>query len=166
MDITGDRVAANVRELRRRQELSLEELSQRLEDLERPIGMKTLSKLELGGRRVTVDDLVALALVLDVNPNALLLPALPPDDETPLTGAVAAPWWRVWEWATGERPLDDRGQTLSADAAWFDATQPHKDSYDLAADAAARRKASRDRHDDLVDEVRTAQQRRADTRED
>ncbi len=70
------------------------------------MGINVLSKMELGQRRVDVDDLVALAVALDVSPNRLLLPvtanrntefALTPNADT--TKAAA------WSWATGDREL-------------------------------------------------------------
>lgn len=48
---------------------------------------------------------MALALALQVNPNALLLPATA-QGEIEVTGASPRPADEVWEWAEGVRPLD------------------------------------------------------------
>jgi hypothetical protein len=47
-------------------------LSDRLAEVGRPIVPSGLSKIELGNRRVDVDDLTALAAALDTIPNDLL----------------------------------------------------------------------------------------------
>lgn len=65
-------VAATVRALRRQRGLTLADLADRLTRLNHPITLNTLSKLETGARRITVDDLVALAAALDVTPHDLL----------------------------------------------------------------------------------------------
>ena len=77
-------VAHNVKKFRRRQGMTLEDLSKALEDAGQPISNSALSKLERGVRRVDVDDLTALAATLGVSPNDLLAP--PASDEPSLTG--------------------------------------------------------------------------------
>lgn len=54
--------------------LSYADLSRRLEELERPIPPLGLRHLETGARRIDVDDLVMLAIALEVPPMTLLLP--------------------------------------------------------------------------------------------
>lgn len=56
-------------------------------------------------RRVDVDDLVALAVVFNVNPNTLLLPAVA-TGRTEVTGVGVVDADRAWDWAEGERPLN------------------------------------------------------------
>ncbi|MFD0117670.1 helix-turn-helix domain-containing protein [Streptomyces sp. NPDC058320] len=105
-DPTGQVVAANVRRIRDEvRGWSTYELSRKLKLAHRPIAPSALAKLERGERRVDVGDLMALAYVLQVNPNALLLP---PEaaGEVELTAAGAYPASDVWDWAEGERPLD------------------------------------------------------------
>lgn len=105
-DPTGRAVAANVRRIRDEvRGWSTYELSRKLAKLGRPIAPSALSKVERGERRVDVGDLMALALALRVNPNALLLPATV-QGEIEMTGASARPAGDVWEWAEGGRPLD------------------------------------------------------------
>jgi hypothetical protein len=103
----GARVAANLKQLRGA--MPVRELARRLEELGRPIDASGITKIEKGKRRVDVDDLVALAVALNVSPNALLLPErLPPgaDGDVQLTPSVVVPSWRdAWAWACGERPL-------------------------------------------------------------
>jgi helix-turn-helix protein len=68
----GRTVAAQIRQLREWKRLGLQDLSDRLEAIGRPILPSGLSKVELGNRRVDVDDLVALAAALDTVPGRLL----------------------------------------------------------------------------------------------
>lgn len=105
-----DRVARNIRALRDVRRLTLEDLAQRLRELGRPIIKSGLSKIESGGRRVDVDDLLALAVALEVNPNRLLLgPEAAEDDEMAITPDFAVPSQTAWDWANGE---------VAADAPW------------------------------------------------
>jgi len=105
-DPTGKAVAANVRRIRDQvRGWSTYELSRKLKQLGRPIAPSALSKVERGERRVDVGDLMALALALRVNPNALLLPATA-EGVVELTGTSPREAAEVWEWAEGNRPLD------------------------------------------------------------
>src|SRR3954454_23683106 len=97
--------------------MSLTQLSEAMTDIAgRPILASGLGKIESGERRVDVDDLVALAVALDVSPVRLLLPrptseeaeaasldarevdlhraAGPADFVLPSGGSV--PWTRAW----------------------------------------------------------------------
>ncbi|WP_405671487.1 helix-turn-helix domain-containing protein [Streptomyces canus] len=106
MGPTAATVGVNVRRIRDEvRGWSTYELAGKLTKAGRPIAPSAISKIERGERQVTVDDLVALALVLRVNPNALLLPATA-EGEVELTGAGTLPAGDVWEWAEGNRPLD------------------------------------------------------------
>jgi transcriptional regulator with XRE-family HTH domain len=71
---TNAAVGALVRSLRQQKGLSLEQLAATLATTGHPIGLNSLSKLETNARRITVDDLTALAAALDVHPAALLHP--------------------------------------------------------------------------------------------
>ena len=105
---TAETVAANVRRLREARGLSLPGLSDRLAKIGRPILPSGLSKIELGERRVDVDDLMALAVALRVNPSAMLLPHTTGSDESyEITGAGGLPAHQVWDWADGKAPLFD-----------------------------------------------------------
>ena len=106
---TGERVAANVKELRLARRMKLDDLSQRLGELGRLIPKSGLSKIESGERRVDVDDLTALAIALEVNPNRLLLvDHAEVDDELELTEELSATSKSAWAWASGDL-TDDAG---------------------------------------------------------
>jgi hypothetical protein len=99
---TGQAVARNLKRLRA--SVPLRELQERLRAGGHEISASGLQKIEAGVRRVDVDDLVALAVALDVNPNALLFPH---SDGEPaeITGASEIDFRDVWEWALGHNPL-------------------------------------------------------------
>jgi transcriptional regulator with XRE-family HTH domain len=65
-------VKAQIRWERERKHLSLQDLSERLTKVGRPILPSGISKIEQGDRRVDVDDLVALADALGTVPGAIL----------------------------------------------------------------------------------------------
>ena len=105
---TARRVAAAVRRIRRGQPANTAEISRRLTALGQPIPDTSITKAELGTRRVDVDDLVPLALALGVTPNTLLMPEvgyLGSTDTHLLTPAVSGTAEELWQWAQGERPL-------------------------------------------------------------
>lgn len=68
----GVRVAAEVAAHRQRLGLEQLQLAARLEMAGRPLSASVLGKIEAGARRVDVDDLVALARALEVEPADLL----------------------------------------------------------------------------------------------
>jgi transcriptional regulator with XRE-family HTH domain len=110
---TGATVAANVKRLRNGTPYT--ELSGRLAAIGRAIPTLGLRKIESGGRRVDVDDLVAIALALGVSPATLLMPAqdsegnpIEVDAEVEATGfstPVAAQ--KFWEWLLAADALDE-----------------------------------------------------------
>lgn len=105
-EMTSVRVAANVREIRKARRLDLSDVSDRLDRVGQPISVSGLSKLETGSRRVAVDDLVALALVLDVTPSRLLLTATASADaKVQLAPNMALPEIAAWQWASGEASI-------------------------------------------------------------
>ena len=93
----------------------MRELSQRLKRIGRPILPSGITKIEQGSRRVDVDDLVALAVALDVTPNRLLLTSGAAEpDSIDLTEAVPLTEREAWRWARGYaavRMLYDDGMT-------------------------------------------------------
>ncbi|MER5649058.1 helix-turn-helix transcriptional regulator [Streptosporangium sp. NPDC002524] len=104
---TGAQVAENLRSFRTERGLSTIRLSQLLGEIGRPIQATGITKIEKKERKVDVDDLVALALVLNVSPLALLLPSVDGDEMVPLAPTVELPAWLVWEWAEGASPAID-----------------------------------------------------------
>ncbi|AEM87051.1 hypothetical protein Strvi_7716 [Streptomyces violaceusniger Tu 4113] len=105
----------------------MRELSQRLSKLGRPILPSGITKLEQAQRRIDVDDLMALAVALEVTPTRLLLGPPPGAVERPdndelyeveevsgsdvrflrLLPELALEPWEVWSWALGEFPLGE-----------------------------------------------------------
>jgi transcriptional regulator with XRE-family HTH domain len=107
---TTKRVAANMKRIRQRRGLSLRELSRQLAGMGQPILDTGLIRVESGERPLNADELVAVAAVLDVSPNLLLLPGpMTPmtslSHTEPLTPDMKESLGRMWAWATGEQPL-------------------------------------------------------------
>ncbi|MGW4352436.1 Z1 domain-containing protein [Nocardia sp. NPDC004582] len=103
---TGIRLSQRVQDLRVARGLTLATLARRMGELGRPIDLSTLGKLEKGQRRVDVDDLVALALALEVSPNGLLLPDTASGDRIDLTERFRVTSSEAWKWAVGDQPTD------------------------------------------------------------
>jgi hypothetical protein len=62
--------------------------------------------MEKGERVVTVDELMALAVVLGVSPAALLLPLTDsPRDRVLITGAGSVPASEAWSWLSNDGPM-------------------------------------------------------------
>ncbi|MCX4099131.1 helix-turn-helix domain-containing protein [Nocardia sp. alder85J] len=68
----GMKAAQRVRDCRQAAELTLNDVSTLLTDYGHPIDLSSLARLEKGLRRIDVDDLVALAAVLEVRVTFLL----------------------------------------------------------------------------------------------
>jgi|GEM_PF-2640897 transcriptional regulator with XRE-family HTH domain len=102
----GQQVVRNILELARIRGLSLRDLSKALGELGVKAIPSVLHRLAKNQRRVDADDLLAFALVLGVNPNALLLPRdADPDADVGLAPKVSARAWAAWAWADGRLPL-------------------------------------------------------------
>lgn len=100
-------VIANVRRLRAELRLSQVGLAERLKTVGRPIADSGVNRIEHGRRRVDSDDLLALALALEVSPLTLLLPPTAAEgDDISLTDEVAVPAAHAWSWARAQRPLE------------------------------------------------------------
>lgn len=111
-------VAINVLRFRTARGLSTTRLAAALKEIGHSIPPTGITRIEKGERRVDTDDLVALALALNVSPTALLLPVTE-DSEVPidLTDEVALPARKAWEWVDGDEPhattdRDRYGQVL------------------------------------------------------
>jgi transcriptional regulator with XRE-family HTH domain len=100
---TGEAVRKNIRDIRDRKGMSAPELSVRLKKLNRGIPPLGIHRIEVGDRRVDVDDLVAFAVALDVSPVTLLMPAdVDVTDPVQVTGLLEpAAAIGVWEWLRG-----------------------------------------------------------------
>lgn len=102
---TGEIVRANI--VRCRGRMPVTELSRKLRDIGRDIPPLGLRRIEEGSRRVDVDDLVAIAVALDVSPATLLVPDSDVDERLfAYTGIDSAISGRaLWNWVTGLWPL-------------------------------------------------------------
>lgn len=104
---TGQTVAANIARIRAMRIMSTYNLSERLEELGRPIAPSAITRIESGARKVDVDDLMVFAAALRVSPSALLLPFLPTEGaQIEITGPGAIPADAAWDWVIGDRPYD------------------------------------------------------------
>jgi transcriptional regulator with XRE-family HTH domain len=100
-----EHVARRVRELRRRRGLTAAQLAERLRQVGLDWDRSIVANLETGRRQaVSVEELLALALVLDVAPVHLLVPT---DDEQlfQVTPTRAEPSGVVRDWLRGGPPL-------------------------------------------------------------
>ncbi|MEV8272691.1 helix-turn-helix transcriptional regulator [Microbacterium sp. NPDC077184] len=99
-------VGENVRRVREASRLTQAQLATRLAENGHPIPVSSIGRIESGGRRVEVDDLVALAIALGVGPLALLLPdSRLPSDAVELTGWGTVQAAEAWMWGASAVPL-------------------------------------------------------------
>ncbi|MEU0787001.1 helix-turn-helix transcriptional regulator [Streptomyces sp. NPDC006173] len=119
MGPTGQATAANLRRIREARGLSLRALSVEVRALGRPLSADAINKIENGRpgdaegdeqppvRRVDADDLVALALALNVSPLTLLLPDSWGDEDVWLTEQRRVQSRTAWLWGQGLAPAVD-----------------------------------------------------------
>ena len=89
---TGETVRTNIANVRRERQLTLRELSDLLAQGGRPMAHNTLSEIERGARRIDVDDLMAIAIALDVAPNVLFRPdSIDVAAPAEVTGSLSVP---------------------------------------------------------------------------
>ncbi|UVO11913.1 helix-turn-helix domain-containing protein [Mycobacterium sp. SVM_VP21] len=104
---TGVNVGDQMRRLRDDKNLGYAELSRQLSEIGREIPPLGLRRIEAGDRRVDADDLVAIALALDVSPITLLMPNAETGSEmVSVTGSadpVAAE--DLWHWLRADAKL-------------------------------------------------------------
>lgn len=160
-------VAHRVREHRKRREMDLAALSRALEDLEWPIPVAALSRLENENRRIDVDDVMALAVALNVSPLDLLLPSPSSDSSLPTGIRGDVNLAEVWAWAQKDTNLtrgarvqywQDRIARLTGDVATAEEMSKHENAQ--ARSWALRQKSkyedqlveARDRLQELVAE--------------
>lgn len=104
----GDSLGENLRRLRERKKLTYVALSELLDEVGRPIPVLGLRRIERGERRVDADDLVALAVALNVSPAALLLPPANGQSPVKLTSALEVTAETAWKWVEGKQAAVDR----------------------------------------------------------
>ncbi|MGP5701490.1 helix-turn-helix domain-containing protein [Glutamicibacter arilaitensis] len=105
---SGRAVAENLARIRRRVNMTAGELVATMERAGYKLPRTAISDIENGYRRVNADDIMALSVALNVNPNALLLPSTADShlvgDE--ITGAVPETSGKdAWAWGDGFRAL-------------------------------------------------------------
>ncbi|MBP2435821.1 helix-turn-helix domain-containing protein [Microbacterium amylolyticum] len=101
--LTNNYVAHNVRNARQSIGMDLRTLSQKLTEAGRKLSVSGVSKVELGDRRVDVDDLTAIAYALGTTPAALLSPS---EGESAFTGVPAGHTpEEVRAWLAGDTAL-------------------------------------------------------------
>ncbi|WBL19198.1 hypothetical protein [Citricoccus sp. NR2] len=101
---TGRTVARNLARIRKQAGVTAEQLVNALSEVGHKMPRTAISDIEGGHRRVNVDELVALSVVLKVNPNALLLPDYAgevdqSDEVTAVTQETSGE--EVWAWGDG-----------------------------------------------------------------
>lgn len=117
---TSRAVADNVKRFREDADWNFTELSERLADVANwSINAVGIRRIEQGERRVTPDDLAALAVALGVSPISLLMPRIRTvdrSDEVAFTGLHSRVRAEVgWQWLTAQDlPTPDAHPTPSA----------------------------------------------------
>lgn len=109
----AESVAKNVERLRKTRGKTIYSLSGELGEIGRPITPSAIAKIEKQQRQVTVDDLVALALVFNTSPISLLLPAEWGDGQVELTSERRLAARTAWRWIRGLSPASDYGVSAS-----------------------------------------------------
>jgi transcriptional regulator with XRE-family HTH domain len=107
---TAKTVAENVKRLRTDQNLNYTQLSERLQDTAGwSINAVGIRRVEAGERRVTPDDLMALAVALDVSPVTLLMPYTDAPDVAVESTGLGEPRRAetLWKWLVVDEPLDE-----------------------------------------------------------
>lgn len=133
MDATGETVAANIARVRKSQQMSLQRLEAILTTLEHRISFSALSKIENRARKVDVDDLMAIAVALNVSPGSLLLPFGGPAEEVSITGGHDSVGL-IWEWAFAQEEIiadDRRAFQARSLPSWFHPTTDIRSDGDL-----------------------------------
>jgi transcriptional regulator with XRE-family HTH domain len=99
-------VGRQVKALRERLGISQGQLALRLEKFGYPMRQVTIARLETGERRVTIDDVLAIAAALGVSP-MYLLSAEFTNETMPVTPKITAGPSQMRFWLRGELPLPD-----------------------------------------------------------
>ncbi|WP_345181439.1 helix-turn-helix transcriptional regulator [Streptomyces lavendulae] len=104
---TSKRVAANIERVRKARHLKQKDVSDALGAIGRATLTTVVSKIERGERRIDVDDVVAIALALNVSPLTLLMPDEADDQPVKLTDGWEVSSRTAWAWALGREPAMD-----------------------------------------------------------
>jgi hypothetical protein len=104
----------NLRRIRTEKDVTWTALSKMLADVGRKIPAISLRRIEDGDRRMDVDDVLALAFVLDVRPYDLLLPAQDSGRMVEATGPGKRQSDEIWSWALHGTPIGSPTEGLPA----------------------------------------------------
>jgi transcriptional regulator with XRE-family HTH domain len=113
---TSVRVAEAVKALRLARGMTQTDLARAMTHAGRKAIKTSINKIESSERRVDADDLMALAVALDVSPLRLLLPVEAPSKQAQVTETARARVREVWAWARGERPLNGKADPARVEA--------------------------------------------------
>lgn len=109
LQATGHQVRQNIQRVRKASGLSHTALSQKMSEAGHQVSKTAVSEIENGARRVSADDLLAIAVALGVSPLELLLPPNT-DDPYRITGVGKdIPGADTWAWALMRIALDFDG---------------------------------------------------------
>jgi transcriptional regulator with XRE-family HTH domain len=115
----SETVAYRVREIRRKRDMTVVQLAERCAELDMPgLTAQSLFNIETTRpgrpqRPVSVDELVAIAIALDVFPRDLLAPVNDgPSWSVAATGSMDVPRGEFRQWVNGERPLPTQDERL------------------------------------------------------
>lgn len=127
----GKQVGEALARERNARRLTTAGLAEEVDGLGVAMTASTVTKIEKQDRRVTVDELIAFAVALDVSPVTLLLPTKR-TESVQITEELAAPWEQTWRWAHGEVALPgSSGDTASDSAKWLADNRPYMSQLTL-----------------------------------
>lgn len=111
MSATGRTVAKNITRYRKSKGMTYTELSKRLAAAGRDVSPLAVRRIEEQGRRVDVDDLIAIAAALGERPNTLLFPDVDESSsQCEVTGVGALDASLLWDWLQGLDILPSAGK--------------------------------------------------------
>lgn len=99
-------VAQELRAWRNRRDLTAQQLSDRVAELGGSMSRQAISKVENGGRKVTLDELAVLARALAIPPMLLVIPLGKVSEMELYPGSGPVDAWDALKWWTGEVPFD------------------------------------------------------------
>jgi len=105
MQTPDELVGRNLAALRTERRLTVRGLSAAMGRLGLPMLPSVITKTEHGERRVSVNEMVALALVLNVPPTRLMLPVDDPDEQIWLVPCAPVTAKTAWRWAQAETSM-------------------------------------------------------------
>lgn len=112
----AETAAKQVRAVRKERRMSQVELADRVSKLGVKLDQVMIARIESLGRKVCIEELVALSAALDVSPIQLLLPSTADADElVAISPKRTLPAGDAWDWMRAVRPLPpDPGDRPSA----------------------------------------------------